>query len=72
MKPAGPLLDDPAKQIIIEKDDLVCSRTRQCCRFSIRCEIDECFVYCWRVHRGSHCVKCAIMGLLKTGARYRW
>jgi nicotinamidase/pyrazinamidase len=65
-KPAETLLDDPAKQIIIEKDDLDLFTNPAVLPLLATLRIDECFVYGVFTE---YCVKCAIMGLLKTGRK---
>lgn len=65
-KPAATLLADSAKQIIIEKDDLDLFSNPELLPLLDRLGIDECFVYGVFTE---YCVKCAIMGLLKTGRK---
>lgn len=65
-KPAATLLADSAKQIIIEKDDLDLFSNPELLPLLDRLGIDECFVYGVFME---YCVKCAIMGLLKTGRK---
>ena len=65
-KPAATLVGDPAKQIIIEKDDLDMFSNPAVLPLLDRLEIDECFVYGVFTE---FCVKCAIMGLLKSGRK---
>ncbi len=60
------LLADPAKQIIIEKDDLDLFTNPAVLPLLDTLRIDECFVYGVFTE---YCVKCAIMGLLKTGRK---
>jgi nicotinamidase/pyrazinamidase len=65
-KPAETLLADPTKQMIIEKDDLDLFSNPAVLPLLDRLGIDECFVYGVFIE---YCVKCAIMGLLKTGRK---
>ena len=65
-KPAATLLADSTKQIIIEKDDLDLFSNPNVLPLLDRLGIDECFVYGVFTE---YCVKCAIMGLLKTGRK---
>lgn len=65
-KPASTLLNDPAKQIIIEKDDLDLFSNPTVLPLLDKLGIDECFVYGVFTE---YCVKCAIMGLLKSGRK---
>jgi nicotinamidase/pyrazinamidase len=60
------LLADPAKQIIIEKDDLDLFTNPAVLPLLATLRIDECFVYGVFTE---YCVKCAIMGLLKSGRK---
>jgi nicotinamidase/pyrazinamidase len=62
-KPAATLLGDPQKQIIIEKDDLDMFSNPAVLPLLDKLGIDECFVYGVFTE---YCVKCAIMGLLKS------
>ncbi len=65
-KPAATLLGDPAKQIIIEKDDLDLFSNPSVLPLLDELGIDECFVYGVFTE---YCVKCAIMGLLGAGRK---
>jgi len=65
-KPAATLLADREKQIIVEKDDLDMFSNPSVLPLLARLGIDECFVYGVFTE---YCVKCAIMGLLKTGRK---
>jgi nicotinamidase/pyrazinamidase len=65
-KPAATLLNDPQKQIIIEKDELDLFSNPEVIPLLDKLGIDECFVYGVLTE---FCVRCAIMGLLKTGRR---
>jgi nicotinamidase/pyrazinamidase len=65
-KPAATLLADRKKQIIIEKDDLDMFSNPAVLPLLDKLGIDDCYVYGVFTE---YCVKCAIMGLLKTG---RW
>ena len=60
------ILAEPAKQIIIEKDDLDLFTNPAVLPLLATLRIDECFVYGVFTE---YCVKCAIMGLLKTGRK---
>ncbi len=65
-KPAETLLEDPKKQIIIEKDDLDMFSNPEVLPLLNRLDVDDCYVYGVFTE---YCVKCAIMGLLKSGRR---
>jgi nicotinamidase/pyrazinamidase len=65
-KPAATLLADREKQIVIEKDDLDIFSNPVVLPLLDKLGIDECFVYGVFTE---YCVKCAIMGLLKTGRK---
>lgn len=65
-KPAEALLDNPAQQIFIEKDDLDLFSNPAVPDLLDRLRIDDCVVYGVFLE---HCVKCAIMGLLQSGRR---
>jgi len=65
-KPAATLLADREKQIIVEKDDLDMFSNPTVLPLLEKLGIDECFVYGVFTE---YCVKCAIMGLLKTGRK---
>jgi nicotinamidase/pyrazinamidase len=65
-KPAETLLADPAKQIIVEKDDIDLFSNPAVLPLLASLRIDECFVY---GVFAEYCVKCAIMGLLKSGRK---
>jgi nicotinamidase/pyrazinamidase len=65
-KPAATLLADRDKQIIIEKDDLDMFSNPAVLPLLERLGVDECFVYGVFTE---YCVKCAIMGLLKSGRK---
>jgi nicotinamidase/pyrazinamidase len=65
-KPAATLLADRAKQIIVEKDDLDMFSNPAVLPLLDKLGIDECFVYGVFTE---YCVKCAVMGLLKTGRK---
>jgi nicotinamidase/pyrazinamidase len=65
-KPAATMLADKEKQIIVEKDDLDMFSNPAVVPLLDRLGIDDCFVYGVFTE---YCVKCAIMGLLKTGRK---
>jgi nicotinamidase/pyrazinamidase len=65
-KPAATLLADRSRQIIIEKDELDLFSNPALLPLLDRLRIDECFVYGVLTE---YCVKCAVMGLLKTGRK---
>lgn len=65
-KPLETMLGDPKKQIIVEKDDLDMFGNPEVVPLLNRLEIDDCYVYGVFTE---FCVKCAIMGLLKTGRK---
>jgi nicotinamidase/pyrazinamidase len=65
-KPAVTLLADREKQIIIEKDDLDLFSNPNVLPLLDKRGIDDCFVYGVFTE---YCVKCAVMGLLKTGRK---
>lgn len=65
-KPAETLLADSSKQIIVEKDDLDLFSNPTVLPLLDKLGIDECFVYGVFTE---YCVKCAVMGLLKSGRR---
>ena len=65
-KPAETLVGDPAKQIIVEKDDLDMFSNPGVIPMLDRLAIDDCYVYGVFLE---YCVKCAVMGLLKTGRK---
>lgn len=65
-KPAATLLTNREKQIIIEKDDLDMFSNPAVLPLLDKLGADECFVYGVFTE---YCVKCAIMGLLKTGRK---
>jgi nicotinamidase/pyrazinamidase len=65
-KPAATLLADRSKQIIIEKDELDLFSNPSLLPLLNSLRIEECFVYGVLTE---YCVKCAIMGLLKTGRK---
>jgi len=65
-KPAETLLGDSGKQIIVEKDDLDMFSNPEVLPLLNRLGIDDCYVYGVFTE---YCVKCAIMGLLKTGRK---
>ena len=65
-KPADTLVRDPAKQIIVEKDDLDMFSNPEVIPMLDRLAIDDCYVYGVFLE---YCVKCAVMGLLKTGRK---
>ena len=62
-KPAQTLLAEPSDQIIIEKNDLDVFSNPAVLPLLDRLGVDECFVYGVYL---DYCVKCAIMGLLKS------
>lgn len=66
LKPPETMLGDPKKQIIVEKDDLDMFSNPQVIPLLDRLGIDDCYVYGVFME---YCVKCAIMGLLKTGRK---
>src|SRR5580704_677431 len=63
-KPAATLLADREKQIFIEKNDIDMFSNPNVLPLLDRLGVDDCFVYGVFTE---YCVKCAIMGLLKTG-----
>jgi nicotinamidase/pyrazinamidase len=65
-KPAATLLADRTKQIFIEKDELDLFSMPEVLPLLDHLDIDECFVYGVLTE---YCVKCAIMGLLKSGRK---
>lgn len=65
-KPAATLLADASKQTIIEKNDLDLFSNPTVLPLLDKLGIDECFVYGVFTE---YCVKCAIMGLLKSGRK---
>src|ERR1700726_2178265 len=65
-KPAATLLADPKRQIFIEKDDLDMFSNPNILPLLDKLEVDDCFVYGVFTE---YCVKCAVMGLLKSGRR---
>ncbi len=67
-KPDETLLAEPSDQIIIEKDDLDVFSNPAVLPLLDRLSVEECFVYGVYL---DHCVKCAIMGLLKSGRKVR-
>jgi nicotinamidase/pyrazinamidase len=60
------VLTDPAKQIIVEKDDLDMFSNPAVLPLLATLRIDECVVYGVFTE---YCIKCAIMGLLQTGRK---
>ena len=60
------MLADREKQIIVEKDDLDMFSNPSVLPLLDKLGIDECFVYGVFTE---YCVKCAMMGLLKTGRK---
>jgi nicotinamidase/pyrazinamidase len=65
-KPAETMLGDPNKQIIVEKDDIDMFSNPEVLPLLDRLGIDDCCVYGVFTE---YCVKCAIMGLLKSGRK---
>lgn len=65
-KPAETLLADKTKQTIVEKDELDVFSNPEFVPLLEKLDIDECYVYGVLTE---FCVKCAIMGLLKTGRK---
>jgi nicotinamidase/pyrazinamidase len=65
-KPAETLLDNPTQQILIEKDDLDLFSNPAVPELLDRFQIDDCVVYGVFLE---YCVKCAVMGLLRSGRR---
>jgi nicotinamidase/pyrazinamidase len=65
-KPAATLLPNPERQIIVEKNDIDMFSNPGVLPLLDRLNIDECFVYGVFTE---YCVKCAVMGLLKTGRK---
>ncbi len=65
-KPAATLLADPGKQIFIEKDALDLFSNPEVLPLLAELSIDDCYVYGVLTE---FCVKCAVMGLLRTGRR---
>jgi nicotinamidase/pyrazinamidase len=63
-KPAATLLADRSRQIIVEKNDLDLFSNPEVVPLLDRLGIDECFVYGVFLE---YCVRCAVLGLLKTG-----
>jgi nicotinamidase/pyrazinamidase len=68
LKPAETLLAEPSDQVIVEKDDLDVFSNPSALPLLDRLGIDECFVYGVYLE---YCVKCAVMGLLKSGRKVR-
>lgn len=66
LKSPATLLADPAKQIFIEKNDLDMFSNPTVLPLLEKLGIDDCYVYGVFTE---YCVKCAIMGLLKTGRK---
>ncbi len=62
-KPAETLLTDKAKQTIVEKDELDVFSNHEFVPLLEKLSIDECYVYGVLTE---FCVRCAVMGLLKT------
>lgn len=67
-KPAETLLAETSDQIIVEKNDLDVFSNPALLPLLDRLGVDECFVYGVYME---YCVKCAVMGLLKTGRKVR-
>jgi nicotinamidase/pyrazinamidase len=67
-KPAETLLAQSSDQIIVEKNDLDVFSNPAVLPLLDRLSVDECFVYGVYLE---YCVKCAIMGLLKSGRKVR-
>ncbi|HVW83843.1 MAG TPA: isochorismatase family cysteine hydrolase [Bryobacteraceae bacterium] len=65
-KPAATLLADRKKQMIVEKNDLDLFSNPDVLPMLDRMGIDECYVYGVFLE---HCVRCAVMGLLKSGRK---
>lgn len=65
-KPEATLLHEPEKQIVIEKDELDMFSNPEVIPMLNRLSIDDCYVYGVFTE---YCVKCAIMGLLKSGRK---
>jgi nicotinamidase/pyrazinamidase len=65
-KPAATLVADREKQIFIQKDALDLFSNPEVMPLLERLGIDECFVYGVLTE---FCVKCAVMGLLKSGRK---
>lgn len=65
-KPAATMLDDPKQQILVGKDDIDMFSNPEVLPLLNRLGIDDCYVYGVFTE---YCVKCAIMGLLKTGRK---
>jgi nicotinamidase-related amidase len=65
-KPPATLLANPGQQIIIEKNDIDLFSNPAVLPLLDKLSIDECFVYGVFTE---YCVKCAVMGLLKSGRR---
>lgn len=67
-KPAGTLLAQSSDQIIVDKNDLDVFSNPTVIPLLDRLSVDECFVYGVYLE---YCVKCAVMGLLKSGRKVR-
>ncbi len=67
-KPAETLLAQSSDQIIVEKNDLDVFSNPTVIPLLDRLSVDECFVYGVYLE---YCVKCAVMGLLKSGRKVR-
>jgi len=65
-KPAATLLADKTRQIFVEKDELDLFSNTAVLPLLDHLDIDECCVYGVLTE---YCVKCAIMGLLKSGRK---
>jgi nicotinamidase/pyrazinamidase len=65
-KPPETLVGDAKKQIIVEKDDLDMFSNPEVVPMLDRLAIDECYVYGVFLE---YCVKCSVMGLLRTGRK---
>jgi nicotinamidase/pyrazinamidase len=65
-KPAATLLADREKQIIVEKNDLDLFSNPDVLPMLDRMGVDECYVYGVFLE---HCVRCAVMGLLRSGRK---
>ena len=67
-KPAETLLAESSDQIIVDKNDLDVFSNPAVIPLLDRLSVDECFVYGVYLE---YCVKCAVMGLLKSGRKVR-
>jgi len=66
MKPAATLVADRSRQIIVQKNELDLFSNPDVVPMLDRMGIDDCYVYGVFTE---YCVRCAVLGLLKTGRR---